>query len=53
MIDSQGLILGMTPAQALDVIQDMADHSQRWHDGGSTRSTCGSVEGMNALTNKL
>ena len=27
MIDSQGPIPGMTLAQALDVIQDMADHS--------------------------
>jgi TRAP-type mannitol/chloroaromatic compound transport system permease small subunit len=39
MIDSQGPIPGMTPARALDVIQEMDDHSQKWHDGGSTRST--------------
>lgn len=53
MVDSQGLIPGMTPARALDIIQDMADHSQKWHDGGSTRSTGGGLEGMNALTNQL
>jgi hypothetical protein len=43
----------MTPVQALNVIQDMADHSQKWHDGGSTRCTGESLEGINALTNKL
>ena len=53
MIDFQGPIPGMTPARALDVIQDMADHSQKWHDGGSTRSTGEGLEGMNALTNQL
>ena len=32
-IDSQGPILGMKPAEALKAIEDMADHSQKWHDG--------------------
>lgn len=53
MIDSEGPIPGMTPAQALDVIQDMDNHSQKWHDGGSTMSNGAGLEGMNALTNKL
>ncbi|GKA15240.1 hypothetical protein Tco_0694987 [Tanacetum coccineum] len=35
--DSQGLILGMIPAQALTAIQTIADHSQKWHDGSSSR----------------
>ena len=53
MIDSQGPIPGMIPAQALDVIPDMADHSQKWYDGGSTRSDGAGLEGMKALTKKL
>ncbi|GJR37380.1 hypothetical protein Tco_1213064 [Tanacetum coccineum] len=36
--DSQGPILGMTPAQALTAIQTMVDHSQKWHDGSSSRN---------------
>ncbi|GKC84789.1 hypothetical protein Tco_1140506 [Tanacetum coccineum] len=38
LLDSQGPILGMTPAQALMAIQTMADHSQKWYDGSSSRS---------------
>ena len=53
MIDSQGPIPGMTPFEALETIQDMDDHLQKWHDGGSTRSTCRSLEGMNLIANKL
>ncbi|GKA05713.1 hypothetical protein Tco_0684833 [Tanacetum coccineum] len=37
LLDSQGPIHGMTPAQALTVIQTMADHSQKLHDGSSSR----------------
>ncbi|GJX70255.1 hypothetical protein Tco_0307426 [Tanacetum coccineum] len=33
-----GPILGMTPNQALTAIQTMADHSQKWHDGTSSRN---------------
>nr|GEW12800.1 RNA-directed DNA polymerase, eukaryota, reverse transcriptase zinc-binding domain protein [Tanacetum cinerariifolium] len=29
---------GMTPTQALMAIQTMADHSQKWHDGTSSRN---------------
>nr|GEZ68609.1 hypothetical protein [Tanacetum cinerariifolium] len=38
LLDSQRPIPGMTPAQALTAIQTMADHSQKWHDGSSSRS---------------
>ncbi|GJV60393.1 hypothetical protein Tco_1466493 [Tanacetum coccineum] len=37
MIDSQGFIHIMTPAQALKSIQVMADHSHNWYDGAATR----------------
>nr|GEV61157.1 hypothetical protein [Tanacetum cinerariifolium] len=33
-----GLIPRMTPAQALTTIQTMTKHSQKWHDGTSSRS---------------
>ncbi|GJY16804.1 hypothetical protein Tco_0387226 [Tanacetum coccineum] len=32
LLDSQGPIPEMRPAQALTAIQTMADHSQKWHD---------------------
>ncbi|GKF13789.1 hypothetical protein Tco_0055251, partial [Tanacetum coccineum] len=38
LLDSQGPIPGMTPVQALTVIQTMADHSKKWHDRSSIRS---------------
>ncbi|GJT44294.1 retrovirus-related pol polyprotein from transposon TNT 1-94 [Tanacetum coccineum] len=38
LLDSQGPIPSMTPVQALTVIQTMADHFQKWHDGSSSRS---------------
>ncbi|GKA17894.1 integrase, catalytic region, zinc finger, CCHC-type containing protein [Tanacetum coccineum] len=48
LIDLQGPIPGMTPAQALTTIQTMADHSQKLHDGSSSKNinssrfqTCG------------
>ncbi|GKE02392.1 hypothetical protein Tco_1390375 [Tanacetum coccineum] len=36
MLDSQGFILMMTPAQALKSIQVMADHSHNWYNGATT-----------------
>nr|GEV24716.1 hypothetical protein [Tanacetum cinerariifolium] len=36
--DSQGPIPGMTLVQALTAIQTMADHSQKWHDGSSSKN---------------
>ncbi|GJX20183.1 reverse transcriptase domain-containing protein [Tanacetum coccineum] len=55
LLDSQGPIPGMRPAQALTAIQTMADHSQKWHDGTTGRnienSSC--KDGLAALVNKL
>ncbi|GJX77185.1 hypothetical protein Tco_0323996 [Tanacetum coccineum] len=36
MVDSQGLILMMPPAQTLKSIQIMADHSQNWYNEATT-----------------
>ncbi|GKA42943.1 ribonuclease H-like domain-containing protein, partial [Tanacetum coccineum] len=49
------LIHGMTPAQALTAIQTMANHSQKWHDGSSSRNTeSGSnFEGIATIVSKL
>ncbi|GJR29345.1 hypothetical protein Tco_1105577 [Tanacetum coccineum] len=38
-LDSHGPIPEMTPAQALTVIQTMADHSQKWHDKTTSMNT--------------
>ncbi|GJU19586.1 hypothetical protein Tco_1152928 [Tanacetum coccineum] len=38
LLDSQGPIPGMTLAQALTAIQTMVDHSQKWHDGTTSRN---------------
>nr|GEV31498.1 putative reverse transcriptase domain-containing protein [Tanacetum cinerariifolium] len=43
-----GLIPGMTPTQALTVIQTMADHSQKWHAKTSSKSV-GSSNNTNGL----
>ena len=53
MLDSQGPIPGMTSAQALKAIEDMTDHSQKWHEGGNNRSIAGSTEGITLITNKI
>ncbi|GJZ35558.1 protein kinase-like domain, concanavalin A-like lectin/glucanase domain protein [Tanacetum coccineum] len=55
LLDSQGPIPGMTPAQALTAIQTMADHSQKWHDGSSSRNieSSSNSEGIAAIVNKL
>ncbi|GKD17960.1 hypothetical protein Tco_1207118, partial [Tanacetum coccineum] len=54
LLDSQGTIPGMTHVQALTVIQTMADHSHKWHDGSSHRSIEGSSsEGIAAIVKKL
>ncbi|GKB40612.1 hypothetical protein Tco_0885554 [Tanacetum coccineum] len=38
LLDSQGPIPSITLVQALIAIQTMADHSQKWHDGSSSRN---------------
>ncbi|GJX91594.1 reverse transcriptase domain-containing protein [Tanacetum coccineum] len=50
-----GPIPGMTPAQALTAIQKMTDHSQKWHDGSSSRNIDNSsnTEGIAAIVSKL
>ncbi|GJU31833.1 hypothetical protein Tco_1175422 [Tanacetum coccineum] len=55
LLDSQGPIPGMTPVQALTAIQTMADHSQKWHDGSSSRNieSSSNSEGIAAIVNKL
>ncbi|GJS99892.1 uncharacterized mitochondrial protein-like protein [Tanacetum coccineum] len=55
LLDSHGPIPGMRPAQALTVIQTMADHSQKWHDGTTSRNirSSSSKDGLAALVNKL
>ncbi|GJY13059.1 reverse transcriptase domain-containing protein [Tanacetum coccineum] len=37
ILNSKGFIPLMTPIQALDSIQIMADHSHNWYDGATTR----------------
>ncbi|GJZ31954.1 hypothetical protein Tco_0577001 [Tanacetum coccineum] len=46
-----GPIPGMRPAQALTSIQTMADHSQKWHDGTTSRKigSSSSNDGLAAL----
>ncbi|GKD05209.1 reverse transcriptase domain-containing protein, partial [Tanacetum coccineum] len=56
LLDSQGPIPGMTPAQALTVIQTMADHSYKWHDGSSRRSinnNNSNTKGIATIVSKL
>ncbi|GJT65641.1 zinc knuckle CX2CX4HX4C containing protein [Tanacetum coccineum] len=45
----------MRPAEALTAIQTMADHSQKWHDGTTSRNigSSSSKDGLAALVNKL
>ncbi|GJU21701.1 hypothetical protein Tco_1155043 [Tanacetum coccineum] len=52
---SQGPIPGMTPTQALTAIQSMADHSQKWHEGTSSRniSSNSNTDGLAAIVSKL
>ncbi|GJT96064.1 putative reverse transcriptase domain-containing protein [Tanacetum coccineum] len=55
LLDSQGPIPGMTPTQALTAIQTMADHSQKWHDGTSSRniSSNSNTDGLAAIVSQL
>ncbi|GJS82420.1 hypothetical protein Tco_0748961 [Tanacetum coccineum] len=45
----------MRPAEALTAIQTMADHSQKWHDGTTSKNIRNSSnkDGLDALVNKL
>nr|GEZ45229.1 hypothetical protein [Tanacetum cinerariifolium] len=55
LLDSQGPTSGMTPAQALTAIQTMADNSQKWQDGSSSRNIDSSSYsgGITAIVSKL
>ncbi|GKE50168.1 hypothetical protein Tco_1481426 [Tanacetum coccineum] len=55
LINSQGPIPGMTHVQALTAIQTMAGHSQKWHDGLSSRNikSSSNSEGIATIVNKL
>ncbi|GJV78804.1 hypothetical protein Tco_1514674 [Tanacetum coccineum] len=55
LLDSQGPIPGMTPAQALTVIQTMTDHSQKWHEGSSNKNieSSSNSKGIAAIVSKL
>ncbi|GKF64387.1 putative ribonuclease H-like domain-containing protein, partial [Tanacetum coccineum] len=53
LLDSQGPIPGMTPAQALMAIQTMADNSQEWHDGRDNHPSFGEKKlSLEELMNK-
>ncbi|GJS21574.1 hypothetical protein Tco_0450206 [Tanacetum coccineum] len=55
LLDSQGPIPGMRPAQAITAIHTMADYSQKWHNGTTSRNirSSSSMDGLAALVNKL
>ncbi|GKB67545.1 hypothetical protein Tco_0928957 [Tanacetum coccineum] len=54
LLDSHGLIPGMTSTQALKTIQTMVDHSQKWHDGTSSRNLSSSnTNGLVSIISKL
>nr|GFA66118.1 hypothetical protein [Tanacetum cinerariifolium] len=54
MLDSRRPISGMTTTGALVVIQEMDNHSHKWHEGGSIRGLRGnSSNGKSVITNKL
>nr|GEX71219.1 hypothetical protein [Tanacetum cinerariifolium] len=49
LLDLHELILWMTPTQALTVIQTMADHSQKWHDGTLSKNLSSSSSNTDEL----
>ncbi|GJR71077.1 hypothetical protein Tco_0083442 [Tanacetum coccineum] len=55
LLDSQGPIPRMTPAQALIAIQTMVGHSQKWHNETISKNigSSSSNDGLAALVNKL
>ncbi|GKD32872.1 hypothetical protein Tco_1248381 [Tanacetum coccineum] len=55
LLDSQGPIPDMTPAQVLTTIQTMADYSQKWHDGSSSRNieSNSNTKGIAAIVKEL
>ncbi|GJZ63132.1 hypothetical protein Tco_0619553 [Tanacetum coccineum] len=55
LLDSHGPIPEKTPTQALTAIQTMAAHSQKWHNGTSSRniSSSSDTDGLDAVISKL
>ncbi|GJZ24321.1 hypothetical protein Tco_0561780 [Tanacetum coccineum] len=55
LLDSQGPTPEMRPTKALTAIQTMVDHSQKWHDGTTSRNirSNSSTDGLAALVNKI
>ncbi|GJV56877.1 ribonuclease H-like domain, reverse transcriptase, RNA-dependent DNA polymerase [Tanacetum coccineum] len=57
ILDSKGAMPSMKAADAKKAIQDMADHSQKWHIGTSTRTrstdTCDGLATIQAQLNDL
>nr|GEW31652.1 hypothetical protein [Tanacetum cinerariifolium] len=54
ILDSNGAILIMKAADAKKAIQDMGDHSQKWHNGTSTRIRSTDIsEGLAAIQDQL
>nr|GEZ54392.1 hypothetical protein [Tanacetum cinerariifolium] len=54
LLDSQGPTPNKTPDQALEAIQTMVDHLQKWHDESNSRKVSnGSSDGIAAIANKL
>ncbi|GKF52381.1 hypothetical protein Tco_0159291 [Tanacetum coccineum] len=53
--NKKGPIPGMIPAQVLTTIQTIAGHSQKWHDGSSSRNVDNSSnpKGIYAIVSKL
>nr|GEW14991.1 hypothetical protein [Tanacetum cinerariifolium] len=54
ILDSKGAIPTMTTANARIAIQEMAEHSQKWHDGTSTRTeSTKTYDGLAAIQGQL
>nr|GFB57227.1 hypothetical protein [Tanacetum cinerariifolium] len=54
LLDSQGPTPNKTPDQALEAIQTMVNHLQKWHDESNSRKVSnGSSDGIAAIANKL
>ncbi|GJS25227.1 hypothetical protein Tco_0453859 [Tanacetum coccineum] len=54
ILDSKGVIPSMRAADAKKAIQDMTDHSQKWHNGMSSRTrSTGTLDGLAAIQYQL
>ncbi|GJS35998.1 hypothetical protein Tco_0534380 [Tanacetum coccineum] len=54
ILDSKGDVPKMSAINAKKAIQEMADHSQKWHDGTSTRNKSGNTsDGLAAIHAQL